>query len=78
MQTVSGTTTRQREKTARPRRQHERGYVEPLIAVGFAAVYLWLASAMEGLNFDTIFIALFCTLLSVFVVRCFRAWLTGR
>jgi len=42
-----------------------------MISVGFFCGYFWLAQQMEGISFDTAFIAIFCALLSSFIVRCF-------
>jgi hypothetical protein len=60
------------------RRKRSSGYLELGLSLVFLAIYLGLANLMEGLNFDTIFIALFCTLLSSFIVRCTTAFFTGR
>lgn len=59
-------------------RKKQKIYLEWVSALIFFALYSSLANAMEGLNFDTIFIAAFCTLLSTFVVRCAHGIVTGR
>lgn len=81
-QTIRSRSARKEEKSARRRdpgqRERHGLSLEPVIAVAFLGAYLWLASQMEGINFDTGFIALFCAFLSVFVVRCFHAAISGR
>jgi hypothetical protein len=59
-------------------RRRRRDHLELIISAIALCVFLWLAWTMEGLNFDTVFIALFCTLMLGFVARCARTVLTGR
>jgi hypothetical protein len=58
--------------------RRRKNYTEWVLAAFFLFAYLFVAKTMEGLNFDTIFIAIFCTFLSVFVARCARGFFTGR
>lgn len=53
--------------------REKQTFVMVLISVGFFCTYMWLAQQMEGISFDTAFIAIFCTFLSSFIVRCFMA-----
>lgn len=56
-----------------PRRKKRGGLGGAMVLAGlvFFTVYMLLAKQMEGISFDTTFIAAFCTLLSVFCTRCF-------
>ena len=60
-------------QSPQPRKpRHNYNWVLIFIALLFFAAYMWLASQMEGISFDTTYIAAYCTFLSVFVIQCFR------
>ena len=59
-----------KQKSSRKRRSAPN---LPTIILGVVlfGVYITLAKQMEGITFDTTFIAIFCTLLTLFVLQCF-------
>ncbi len=58
-------------KSAPSRPRKSPAVVMACITGAFFCAYFWLANQMEGISFDTAFIAIFCAFLSSFIVRCF-------
>jgi hypothetical protein len=59
-----------------PKRTYKKRHSAPSLpmiisGVILFALYIWLAKQMEGITFDTTFIAVFCTALTLFVAQCF-------
>lgn len=65
------------EKQWRAQEQRRRRYQfvgrssKTLMALFIAAIYLFFVYNMQGFNFDTVALAIYCTALTMFVVKCF-------
>jgi hypothetical protein len=73
MQTASKPNSQyDRQRAERPRRAKHRGdYFSLFGLVLFFAVYMYLVKQMQGITFDTGFLSLYCSALTVFIVRAF-------
>jgi hypothetical protein len=65
---------RQSDATPKARRTPAPGIIVSAVVLGF---YVWIVNMLEGIDFDTLFLAFFCAGLTMFVFKAMATAFAG-